>query len=244
MLRRWHRPSWFAVLLLLGGVAAFCALGFWQLRRASEKEQLLASYAAAALAPAEDFGGLPDNLQDSRYPHVFITGHYLPERGYLLDAQVRDGRVGRNLIAVFAPNGSKQRLLVNRGWLAGTSATDAASAPALPSDEVRVQGIYAPIPAGGLRVGGNALAQQTQWPKLTLYLEPAALSADLDAPLYPRLLLLDAEPTSGLQRQWTPAIMPPERHRGYAFQWFSFAFAALAIFAILHFRKDHELKKP
>ena len=38
-------------------------------------------------------------------------------------------------------------------------------------------------------------------------------------------------------REWTPQILPPERHQGYALQWFTFALAALVIFLVLHWRR-------
>jgi cytochrome oxidase assembly protein ShyY1 len=81
------------------------------------------------------------------------------------------------------------------------------------------------------------LATQTAWPKLTLYLDPAPLVADLGKPLLPRILLLDPVVDSGFVRAWTPNVMPPERHRAYAFQWFSFVAVVLAIFVVRHWRK-------
>jgi cytochrome oxidase assembly protein ShyY1 len=36
--------------------------------------------------------------------------------------------------------------------------------------------------------------------------------------------------------------MPPERHRAYAFQWFTFALAAVVIFVLLH--RQRRPKRP
>lgn len=241
MTRRWHRPSWFAWLLLLVGLAFFLNLARWQLHRADEKEQLLASFAAAATGATVDLATLPPDLPAESYPHVSVRGRFLPERSYLLDEQVREGRVGRMAIAVFAPADGSGRLLVNRGWFEARPGMTPAPLPPLPDDEVELHGIYAPPPGGGLRVGGNALAQQSTWPKLTLFLDLPALQADLGgSALRPRLLLLDPDPASGFVRAWTPAVMPPAKHRGYAFQWFSFALAAIVIFVVLHWRKDNK----
>jgi cytochrome oxidase assembly protein ShyY1 len=54
------------------------------------------------------------------------------------------------------------------------------------------------------------------------------------------MLLLDADAASGFVREWTPNVMPPARHRAYAFQWFAFALAALVIFIGKHWRKVEE----
>ena len=240
-MRRWHRPSWFALALTVLGVIAFVRLGVWQLDRAAQKEQLLAAFAAAPQALPTNFASVRDMADTQHYPHVRVAGHFLAERGYLLDEQLHAGRLGVHAIAVFAGNGEPHLLLVDRGWIAWNHAPDTTPAlPPLPGGEVALTGIYAPFPGGGLRVGGNALPAQTTWPKLTLYLDPAPIAADLSRPLWPRMLLLDPAPDSGFVREWTPNVMPPARHRAYAFQWFALAVAALVIFVALHWRRVEE----
>lgn len=237
MSRHWRRPSAFAWLLLLAGLAAFLGLARWQWGRAQEKEQLLASYAAAEHAGLRQFATLPDPLPAEEYPRVAVRGRYVPSRGYWLDQQIHESRVGRRAIAVFEPQGSTRRLLVDLGWVPAPAGQAAPVWPQLPLTEVELHGIYAPAPGGGLRVGGDALPRQANWPKLTLFVDGAAIAQDLGAAVAPRLLLLDADPASGFVRSWTPAVMPPEKHRGYALQWFSFAVAAVVIFVVLHWRK-------
>lgn len=238
-MRRWQRPSAFAWILLLLGLAAFLGLARWQWGRAQEKERLLASYAAAATAPLRQYATLPAALSAEEYPRIAAAGTYVDGRGYWLDQQIHAGRVGRRALAVFKPRGDERLLLVDLGWVAAPVGAAAPAWPALPAGEVELRGIYAPPPGGGLRIGGDALARQSAWPKLTLFLDMAAVAADLHAAVAPRLLLLDADPASGLVREWTPAVMPPEKHRGYALQWFSFAMAAVVIFIVLHWRKSN-----
>lgn len=242
--RRWQRPSAFALVLTLLGVGVFGALGVWQLDRAAQKEQLLAAYADAARSPPVELERVRDLADPQHYPHVRITGHFLAERSYLLDEQIHDGHAGVHALAVFAGAGEPRLLLVDRGWIGWSHAPGTTPPlPALPAGEVVLSGIYAPFPGGGLRIGGDALPAQTTWPKLTLYLDPLPLAADLGKPLLPRLLLLDAEPGSGFVRVWSPNVMPPARHRAYAFQWFAFVVVALAIFIGKHWRKvDNAIK--
>jgi len=235
--RHWHAPSAFAWTLLVFGVAAFVALGLWQLDRARQKEQLLAAYAAGAKGPAVEFISARDALDAQRYPHVRVSGHFVADRGYLRDEQLHEGKLGVHQIAVFELSGEDRLLLVDRGWLAWNHAPATTPAlPPLPAGEVELTGIYAPFPSSGLRVGGDALKTQSTWPKLTLRIDPAEISADLGKPLLSRLLLLDADASSGFVREWTPNVMPPVRHRGYAFQWFTFALAALVVFVAVHWR--------
>lgn len=237
MSRRWQRPSAFAWLLLLIGLAAFLGLSRWQWVRAQEKERLLASYAAAEQAGVRQFAALPDPLPAEEFPRVAVRGRFVAGRGYWLDQQIHESKVGRRAIAVFEPEASTRRLLVDYGWIAAPPGQAAPAWPALPLTDIELHGIYAPAPGGGLRIGGDALPRQTAWPKLTLFVDTPAIAQDLGSSVAPRLLLLDADPASGFVRHWTPAIMPPEKHRGYALQWFSFAVAAIVIFIVLHWRK-------
>ncbi len=235
--RRWHRPTWFVLALTMVGIAAFVRLGIWQLDRALQKEQLFDAFDAAPHAAPVDFDSVRDKTM-ATYPHVRIAGRYLADRGYLLDEQIRDGELGVHAIGVFAGDGESRLLLVDRGWIAWNHAPGTTpTLPALSIGDVSLTGIYAPYPGGGLHVGGDPLPAQTAWPKLTLHLDREPIAADLDKLLQSRMLLLDPAPGSGFVREWTPNVMTPARHRAYAFQWFSFAIAALAIFVVLHWRK-------
>ncbi len=235
--RRWHRPGPLAWALLVTGVALFCALGSWQLDRKAQKEKFLAAFAAAPSSAPVDLLSVRDIGDDTRYPHVRASGHFVAGRGYLLDEQFHDGKPGVRAVVVFHMDGEERNLLVDRGWIAWNHA--AGTSPPVPPllNENSVTGIYAPFPGGGIRVGGNPLPGQTAWPKLTLHIDPAEIAADLGGPILPRMLLLDPDQSSGFVREWTPNVMPPARHLAYAFQWFALAAAAMIIFIVLHWRK-------
>ena len=47
--------------------------------------------------------------------------------------------------------------------------------------------------------------------------------------LLPFAVYLDKNEVIGYKKYWQPIVMPPEKHRGYAFQWFSLAVAWLAL---------------
>lgn len=239
-----RRPSWWAVLLTLAGVVLFVRLGVWQLHRATEKEQLLARFAHATEQQAQPFADVLGKLKPSSYPHVRVRGLLDPDHSYILDNQSRHGRPG---VTVFMPMQvcikpsdtcniyRSQTLLVAMGFLRRDTGSRALPPlPPLRSRKVSLSGLYAPPPGNGLELGGDALSKQSQWPKLTTYLDLDQVSRDLNTPLDPGVLLLDPDPASAYIRSWTPATMPPARHRAYAFQWFCFALAAIVIFLVLH----------
>lgn len=55
-----RRIPLFATFIVVAAIATMIALGIWQLRRAAEKEQLLASYSAALTLPVLDLDPLTD----------------------------------------------------------------------------------------------------------------------------------------------------------------------------------------
>ena len=242
-IRTWHRPSSFAVLLTLASIAIFIALGVWQIDRKAQKERFLAAFAAAPSSPTEPLAAVRDTNDATRYPHVTVAGHFVVDRGYLFDEQFHGSQPGVRVIALFAPNDDSRSLLVDRGWLAWNHAPGTTpTIPPLAADATQLTGIYAPYPGSGIRLGGDALSTQTTWPKLTLHIDGTEIASDLGKPILPRILLLDPERDSPFVREWTPNVLPPERHAAYAATWFTFAVVALIIFVALHWRKPDNVR--
>jgi cytochrome oxidase assembly protein ShyY1 len=231
-----RRPPWWAIALTAAGMALFVRLGVWQLHRADYKEDLLRRYAAAAAAPVEPFTTVADATATAAFPRVEVRGHYLVDRQYLLDNPNHDQRGGVEVFVPFAVRGDSRVLLVDQGFLSGDGAGRTLPVPPLPTGEIDLHGLYVPPPPVGFEMGGNALAQQTQWPKNSIYLDLTQVAADLGRALYPRVLALDPDPASIYVRVHTLdfSSMPPARHRAYAFQWFTFALAALVILLVVN----------
>ena len=231
-----RRPAWWSVALTVAGALLFVRLGLWQLHRADEKEALLRRYATSATAPLQAFDPVASTPPETAYPRVRLSGRYLPGRIYLLDNPKHDALGGVEVYAPLQRTGHERLLLVDLGFLPGNGTDTAPQVPALPAGDVTVQGLYVPPPGVALEMGGDALAQQGTYPKKTIYLDPAQVARDLRHPLYPRMLALDADPAAIYVRKHTLdfSAMPPSRHRAYAFQWFTFAVAAVVIFLVLH----------
>lgn len=231
-----RRPSWWALLLTAAGALLFIRLGIWQLHRADFKEALLRRYAASSSAPQQDFAKVAAAPPADSFPRVQVSGHYLADRLYLLDNPKHDGRGGVEVFAPFVLRDQSPLLLVDLGFLPGNGNGKTPQLPPLPATETRLRGLYVPPPPVGFEMGGDALARQTRWPKNAIFLDPAEIARDLGRPLYPRMLALDADPASIYVRVHTLdfSSMPPARHRAYAFQWFTFALAAVVILLVVH----------
>jgi len=71
------------------------------------------------------------------------------------------------------------------------------------------------------------------------YVDYQRLSAILGYPLQPVVILLVPEAPEGYWRDWRPQFggFGPERHRGYAVQWFALAVALIILYVFASARR-------
>ena len=233
ILRRW-RPSLFSVVLAAVGMALFARLGFWQLDRAEQKQELLAQYEAGQRAQIAITAENADNL--SRYQRVKVTGRYDPAHQILLDNM--PSNAGRPGFRVLTPmRTSAGWLLVDRGWLP-LGATRAELPNVSVSDvERNVTGTMDSLPRAGLQLASAPIAADAPWPRVLNFPTQSDLERQLGHELIPGVLLLDPSHPDGYERVWEAHLgFKPERHIGYAVQWFALAAAAAIIFILMGFR--------
>lgn len=216
-------------------VLGFSALGRWQLGREQLKREQLAAAAAALAAP-------PQALEQAiargeGLERVAGNARFLDTPRLLLDNQRRGPQVGMRLYCAVQP-ASGAPLLVDLGWLpvGGDRALPAAPCP---RGEHALAGLLVPPPAVGLRLGPGLVAQDGDW--LATRIEPDAVSAawSLPAALAPRVLRLDPALPLGHERdlELHANTLPPEKHRGYALQWFGLAATTLVLLIVLNLRR-------
>ena len=238
MNRTWKRPSLLAWLLLAAGLVLFISAGRWQYGKAELKRGQLRAFDEVIGAEPTILTGLSALAPDG-FDRVQVRGHLLAQR-FLLDNQVRDGRVG---VEVFAPLQGVDGgvMLVALGWLAYADGQRQppdlpAVVPAAPTDTSAWRGILAPPPSHGLRLGRD-WREQAGYPKLMPYFALDEIADDLGVALSARVLRLEPDQGDGVwRRDWRPAQgMPPERHLGYAWQWWFLAMAIVIVFVVVHF---------
>lgn len=209
-------------LLLLPGLIA---LGFWQLDRAEEKRQLNLLFEQKKNSPAQPLQSLVVG-EDLRYQPVIITGHFVPEKNYLLDNKIYKGRVGYELISVFEQQPSKALLLINRGWIAGDPARQK-----LPTIEplpglLQLKGeVYVPL----AKMMVLAETEEKGWPRVIQQLDMTRISEQLQTEVFPYTIRLSEAQTGVKQRNWPVVNIQPAKHTGYAVQWFAMALTVVFI---------------
>ena len=208
-------------------IALFCGLGAWQLGRAKQKEAMLAaSQKILAERRPVPLGQAARAELRSEYAWATGRGRFLPGPAILLDNQNHDGRAGIRAYRVFQPEGAPP-LLVELGWLPlpGDRTLPTITTPA---GGQTLSGLLAPPPAEGLVKAVSAI--QPGGDRLVTGLDMAALARELGLPdLAPRVFRPDPALPLGYARDLDilPNTLPPERHLGYAVQWFGLALAVL-----------------
>lgn len=235
------RPS-IAALLATTVVVALCLrLGFWQLDRADTKQRWLdEQQQRAASAPYSLHDLLA--LDDPGNQPVRVRGRFDNEHVILLDNRVLEQVAGYHVITPLHTSDDRW-VLVNRGWIArGPDRNRLPEIPAI-ADEVEVEGFSYRYSDRTFTLAEDDLSSP-RWPlrvqKVDMEVIAGVLGVEL-APFEIRPLPHSVlEQGEQLPRVWHDPVMGPERHRGYALQWFAMALAALVFFLVTALRRGNE----
>lgn len=235
-------------LLAVVAMIAFATAGRWQLGRMHEKEAMLAA-ADTALANIEPQPLLlaSDPGRADAYDRALGTGR-IANATVWLDSQMRDGRSGVRMYCVLFPDEGVQPVLVDAGWwpLGGRRELPVFGCPA--GDAQTVRGLLAPPPSLGI-VHGEPMAEagNARWLAARLDLSAVEAALKLSTGLAPRVLRLDPERQPGdagvmlapgeRDLEILANTLTPDRHLGYAVQWFGLAITVLVVALVLTLRK-------
>jgi len=224
---------WGGGLLVAALVPLFVSLGNWQSHKAEVKRERQALLDARAdEAPVLLPGALVD-ADAMRYRRVLVRGRFDPEHQILIDNRIHREQPGYHVVTPLRIEGSDLRVLVDRGWVA--AGTSRAILPAIetPTAVVALQAT-AIVPGSRFFTLGEQPARidwrdaaARVWPNLDL----GRYRQAVDFPLQPVILQLAPESPAGFVREWARPDERIERHVGYAWQWYGFAVATLAIWS-------------
>jgi len=230
------RPTWFLTLITILLAAGMIRLGFWQYHKAEQKRALQLTYdsrlAEAPVAAPESVG----NIEDWRYRRIHARGRYEATYQILLDNQVENGVAGYHVITPFRAEGSKSLMLVDRGWI---PMGDRSELPQIDTPVgVQEASGFAWVPSAKF-YELSAPPESNTWQPLWQNMDMTRYGKAVASPVLPFVLRLDASsPAGGFVRNW---VMPAERietHIGYAWQWWGFSVALVAIWVFVNFKKE------
>ncbi|USA41756.1 SURF1 family protein [Spongiibacter taiwanensis] len=218
---RWQL-DWKSLLAIVLFLPILVGLGMWQLNRADEKSALLESYQQRQqMAPV----ALSTLSQYPNYQPVLAAGMFDPNRYWLLDNRIVQRQFGYQVIGLFQLRDGGA-VLVDRGWIAGDPSRRQLPKVTFPATEVELRGQLYLGEDKPFSLGEMA---QDQWPRLQQWLDVEALQQEMPA-LLPTVLQLNDQSPSALRIQRIVVNVSPEKHTGYAVQWFGMALVLAIIF--------------
>ncbi len=236
--RRSNRPfqfNWKLTLFSLLSAVLFVNLGFWQLHRVTEKEILILDQAKLLSSEPVRVDVITDGQITNGLP-VSLVGSWDQDVILLLDNRVLDGNVGFEVLQLFHDNSSDVEFLVNRGFVKmGRTRQDRVEIPGVTGDPVRLSGklhqLEAQYALSETRAGFD------KFPSIVQMISIDQLSQSLHRSIFPAVIRLDETEIGALPRYWPVTTMTPERHMGYAIQWFTMAFAVVLAWLFFSFRR-------
>tara|TARA_R110001592_G_scaffold324870_3_gene604612 strand:- start:2957 stop:3772 length:816 start_codon:yes stop_codon:yes gene_type:complete len=237
----------FVFLFSLLVFAILIKLGFWQLDRATEKDLRLQKMTLYQQQEALDLNDILDLIaqrEDEKIDNqqtdskqtdrealndlpVSLSGKFNNKQSFLLDNQIYKGSLGYRVIKVFQDEKTKATVLVNLGWIQGGIDRNFIPEIADIQGKVTFRGKIRVLESPILLV--DEVLQVNTWPQRIQSIDINKISMLLEQPLLPFIVYVDNDDPLGYIKEWVPIVMPPEKHRGYAFQWFTLALAWLIL---------------
>lgn len=209
------------IALWLLGVPLLLSLGSWQWQRAEQKQVWLEQLASP---PATTVNGALERLQHYDWVPVQLEVELVPGKVFLLDNRTWQGRPGYEVVVpVRVDQGNLW--LGSLGWIAAPPMREQLPEVELQQRWVRVEGVLsAPLESVTL----TATRMEPGWPRRIQSLDLEQMRAALALPLEPLVLHFKGKVTDAvLPREQIYTGISPERHIGYAVQWFGLGVALM-----------------
>jgi len=241
---RSFRPKLLPSLVFIALLPALIALGIWQWNRGMEKYHLRDVREENAKKAPIRLDGYRGSEKDLLGREVIVRGRFDLEKQLLLHNQKYREEPGFLIFAPFRLEHEDRVILVNRGWL--STGMRLSTIPDLPGPGglIELRGRIEHPPSVGLKLG-EPDAGKMGWPRAVIYIDMDWLTRQMGYHFMPNVLWLESGETYGLVRDWAQfdkgrEQMPPEKHMGYAFQWFSLALALCVIYIVVNLKKTED----
>lgn len=234
VLSSFNAKRWLLVFCIICLWGLLVSLGFWQLHRADEKKLLLEESERMMQMTPVAFDETRMQYTDLRYQRVYAKGRFKGEQQFLLDNQVNQGRVGYHVLTPFVLEDTGRLLLVDRGWV--PAGQDRRYLPDVPVSGERMEivgSLY--VPFGQPYLLGDVMDEYSTWPRLLQAVDWSVIGQSLDGQVAPVLFRMDKQWDDGLVHEWDLVPFGPQKHIGYAVQWFAMALVLFIMSAAVYY---------
>jgi surfeit locus 1 family protein len=211
-------------------VALTVSLGRWQANRAGEKAERQALLESRLAESRLELTGKVESAEPILFRRVRARGHFVAAKQIFIDNRINAGRAGFHVISPLAIAGSDAVVLVNRGWIARSSAYPAPPEVPVPSGEQVVVGLATVPPARVFELSADTVTGSV-WQNLSI----PRYAARSGTPVLPVVIL--APPAPGLAAVEETPDAGIAKHREYSLTWFSLAATVTALWLGLNLRR-------
>ena len=223
-------------------IPLFIHLGMWQYNKAAIKQRLQSQYETNTNQSSAALPKTFENLEALRYKSVSVEGEYLPEFQILLDNQVEDEVAGYHVITPLRLIDRKQVILVDRGWVAALPSHSDLPNVETPTGSQKIDGQLW-LPSQKFYTLSGEANSADKWQTVWQNMDMKAYATKVPFEVVPVVLRMSPQSPGGFVRNW---VRPDDRiltHLSYAYQWFGFAFATLAIYIFVGFKRSASQRK-
>ncbi len=236
--------NWKLLLLGLCFLPLLLRLGFWQLERAEEKRELIQQQRHQTQLPPISLNNFTDAASENSsegdstlektlaHRRVQVSGTFSGDHYWLLDNRIVQGKVGYEVIAPLTLDNGRS-FLINRGWVAAPLSRDLLPKVEFPQGVVTVQGHWKLLQKNSLIIEEEGVGELGKvWPKRIQQVNHQIMAKASNQALYPGIVQIEAADALALTTLWREVNVQPQKHTGYAVQWFSMAAALLILLVI------------
>ena len=229
-------PSIITFLML----PALVSLGFWQLDRAKQKQELYEQFLDHQSAGLIDLNlnrAIRETKPEILWRHIKLSGQFEKQINILLDNQVYRSEPGYYVLTPFKLTGEEAWLLVNRGWQ--PAGTDRSIAPVIdtPEGEVELSAIATDVPVTGILLSNVTIEKMNNQIYRAQRINIEEISELAGRKFLPFIARLEPDSRYGFVREWVMPGSGEEKHLGYAFQWFALSLTLLIIYLVVNTKK-------
>ncbi|WP_395338744.1 SURF1 family protein [Ningiella sp. W23] len=226
LLRSTNKLRLFFTLVAIICIVIMFLLGFWQLDRKAQKEARLAQIESRQDASALSIDEIIDSPEDYVDFPLMLTAE-LGNQTFFIDNKLNNAVAGYEVLVPVQTNYGV--LLVNLGWVPGTPERRQLPKVIIPTANQHIGNVYIP--------SDNMLIKETnfnygRFPVRMQQIDFAEMEKHLGKDVLPFTLRLQPDKSGHFVRDWQVVVLPPERHLGYAVQWFGLGIAGLTVFLL------------
>ena len=243
------KPTLLGTLITIICIPTFIKLGFWQYDKAALKQKIQANFEQTNANQSPNLKDYFLNSEQLEFKKVEVDGEYDKQYQILIDNKVENSLAGYHVITPLKIKDSDTYVLVNRGWIQGSKSRADIPVFDTPTGSLKIKGmawlptkkiftLEAKTPENKAAEDKSQAPTNAEWQLVWQNLDMQKYVKSASIKILPIIVKLDNDSAAGgFVRNWEMSADRIVTHMGYAYQWFGFAFAALAIYLYLGIKK-------